>query len=59
EEAFEKLARFAKSRNKRVPWVIFSRTFQSIQYDDRNPMEDYNPRVSEVLTITSKYKVVK
>lgn len=59
EDAFEKLSRFAKSQNKRVSWVIFSRTFQSIQYDDRNPLEDYNPRVSEVLIITSKYKVVK
>ncbi|MFX0015772.1 MAG: hypothetical protein ACFFB2_01145 [Promethearchaeota archaeon] len=59
EDAFQRLSRFSKSQNKRVSWVIFSRTFQSIKYDDRNPLEDYNPRVSEVLTITSKYKIIK
>jgi len=59
EDAFQRLSRFVKSQDKRVSWVIFSRTFQSIQYDDRNPLEDYNPRVSEVLTITSKFKIIK
>jgi hypothetical protein len=59
EEAFQRLSHFVKSQNKRVSWVIFSRSFQSIQYDDRNPLEDYSPRVSEVLTITSKYKIIK
>lgn len=59
EEAFQRLSRFVKSQNKRVSWVIFSRSFQSIEYDDRNPLEDYSPRVSEVLTITSKYKIIK
>ena len=59
EEAFQRLSRFVKSQNKRVSWVIFSRSFQSIQYNDRNPLEDYSPRVSEVLTITSKYKIIK
>ena len=59
EDAFQSLSRFVKRQDKRVSWVIFSRTFQSIQYDDRNPLEDYNPRVSEVLTITSKFKTIK
>lgn len=59
EEAFQRLSRFVKSQNRRVSWVIFSRSFQSIEYDDRNPLEDYSPRVSEVLTITSKYKIIK
>ena len=59
DDAFQRLSRFVKSQDKRVSWVIFSRTFQSIQYDDRNPLEDYNPRVSEVLTITSKFKIIK
>ncbi len=59
DEAFQRLSRFVKSQNKRVSWVIFSRSFQSIEYDDRNPLEDYSPRVSEVLTITSKYKIIK
>jgi hypothetical protein len=58
EEAIEKIMRFVKSQNKRVAWVLFSRTFQSISYDDRNPLEDYNPRVSDVLTINSKYKII-
>ncbi|MFW9903990.1 MAG: hypothetical protein ACFFFH_06625 [Candidatus Thorarchaeota archaeon] len=59
EDAFQGLSRFIKSQNKRVSWVIFSRTFQSIKYDDRNPLEDYVPRVSEVLTITSKFRIIK
>lgn len=59
DDAFERLSRFVKSQNKRVSWVIFSRSYQSISYDDRNPLEDYNPRVSEVLTINSKYKIIK
>ena len=57
DEAFEKISRFLISQNKRVAWVLFSRTFQSISYDNKNPLEDYNPRVSDVLTITSKYKL--
>ena len=56
EEAFDKISRFVKSENKRVAWVLFSRTFQSISYDDKNPLEDYTPRVSDVLIINSKYK---
>lgn len=59
KEAFQRLSHFVKSNNKRVSWVIFSRTFQSITYDDRNPLEDYNPRISEVLIIKSKYKTVE
>ncbi|MFX1505364.1 MAG: hypothetical protein ACFFDC_04530 [Promethearchaeota archaeon] len=59
EDAFQGLSRFIKSQNKRVSWVIFSRTFQSIEYDDRNPLEDYVPRVSEVLTISSKFRIIK
>ncbi|UCE12521.1 MAG: hypothetical protein JSV04_10030, partial [Candidatus Heimdallarchaeota archaeon] len=59
EEAFQRLSHFVKSKNKRVSWVIFSRTFQYIPYDDRNPLEDYIPRVSEVLTIKSTYKIIK
>ena len=59
DEAFQKVKQFVESTNKRVSWVIFSRTFQSIAYDDRNPLDDYNPRVSEVLTIKSRFKAVK
>jgi hypothetical protein len=59
EEAFQKIKAFVESENKRVSWVIFSRTFQSINYDNRNPLDDYNPRVSEVLTIKSTFKAVK
>ncbi len=59
DEAFQKIKQFVESKNKRVSWVIFSRTFQSIAYDDRNPLDDYSPRVSEVLTVKSKFKAVK
>ncbi|MHA2225523.1 MAG: hypothetical protein ACXAC8_09990 [Candidatus Hodarchaeales archaeon] len=59
DKAFQRLSRFVKSENKRVSWVIFSRTFQRIEFDERNPLEDYTPRLSEVLTITSKYRLVK
>jgi len=59
EEAFQKVKQFVESKNKRVSWVIFSRTFQSIAYDARNPLDDYNPRVSEVLTIKSKFRAIK
>lgn len=56
-EASNNLIRFVKSENKRVAWVLFSRSFQSISYDNRDPLEDYIPRVSEVLTIRSKYRI--
>lgn len=59
DEAFHKIKQFIESKNKRVSWVIFSRTFQLIAYDDRNPLDDYNPRVSEVLTVKSMFKTVK
>ena len=59
DEAFQKIKQFAESENKRVSWVIFSRTFQSVAYDDRNPLDDYYPRVSEVLVSKSKFKAVK
>ena len=59
DEAFQKIKQIVESKNKRVSWVIFSRTFQSIAYDDRNPLDDYNPRVSEVLTVKSVFKAVK
>ena len=59
EEAFQKLNRFVISDNKRVSWVIFSRTFQSIPYDEKDPLYDYTPRISEVLTIRSTFKVIK
>ncbi|NHJ00918.1 MAG: hypothetical protein EAX86_02195 [Candidatus Heimdallarchaeota archaeon] len=56
-EASSTLIRFVKSNTKRVAWVLFSRSFQSITYDNRDPLEDYVPRVSEVLTIQSRYRV--
>ena len=59
KEAFQRLSHFVKSTNKRVSWVIFSRTFQSIPYDDRNPLDDYAPRVSDILVIKSIYRVIK
>ena len=58
-DAFQKLKRFVESDNKRVSWVIFSRTFQFIPYDDRNPLDDYTPRISDILVIKSTFKVVK
>jgi hypothetical protein len=58
EDAFKKVYRFIDSENKRVAWVLFSRHFQRIDYDAKNPLEDYNPRVSEVLTIKSRHKLV-
>ncbi len=58
EQAFKKVFRFINSENKRVSWVIFSRHFQRIEYDYKNPLEDYFPRVSEVLTIKSRHKLV-
>jgi hypothetical protein len=57
--AYQKLKRFVESSNKRVSWVIFSRTFQSIPYDDRNLLDGYSPRVSDILIIKSTYKTIK
>ncbi len=59
EDAYQKLDRFVKSDNKRVAWVIFSRTFQQIPYDDKDPLDDYTPRVSEVLIIKSTFIAIK
>ena len=58
-EALQKIKQFIDSNNKRVPWVIFSRTFQFIEYDSRNPLDDYSPRVSEVLTLKSSFKAIR
>jgi len=59
EDAYQKLYRFVTSSNKRVAWVIFSRTFQHVPYDDKDPLDDYTPRVSEVLTIKSTFLAIK
>ncbi len=59
EDAYQKIYRFVTSDNKRVAWVIFSRTFQQIPYDDKDPLDDYTPRVSEVLTIKSTFIAIK
>ncbi len=59
DDAYQKIKRFVTSDNKRVAWVIFSRTFQKIPYDDRDPLDDYTPRVSEVLIIKSTFIAVK
>lgn len=59
EDAYQKIKRFVTSDNKRVAWVIFSRTFQQIPYDDKNPLDDYTPRVSEVLVIKSTFIAIK
>ncbi len=59
EDAYQKIKRFVTSDNKRVAWVIFSRTFQEIPYDDKDPLDDYTPRVSEVLIIRSTFIAIK
>ncbi|MHA1975639.1 MAG: hypothetical protein ACW98F_06455 [Candidatus Hodarchaeales archaeon] len=59
EDAYQKIHRFVTSDNKRVAWVIFSRTFQKIPYDDKDPLDDYTPRVSEVLIIKSTFIAIK
>ena len=59
EDAYQKVNRFVTSDNKRVAWVIFSRTFQQIPYDDKDPLDDYTPRVSEVLIIKSTFIAIK
>ncbi|PWI48379.1 hypothetical protein CEE45_07230 [Candidatus Heimdallarchaeota archaeon B3_Heim] len=59
EDAYQKIKRFVTSDNKRVAWVIFSRTFQEIPYDDKDPLDDYTPRVSEVLIIKSTFVAIK
>lgn len=55
-DALTKIKRFLEGQT-RVAWVIFSRHFHKIEYDDRNPLEDYNPRVSEVILVRSRYKI--
>lgn len=57
KDAFEKIKRFLEGQT-RVAWVIFSRHFHKIVYDDRNPLEDYHPRVSEVIIVFSKYRIM-
>ncbi len=59
DDAYQKINRFVTSDNKRVAWVIFSRTFQQIPYDDKDPLDDYTPRVSEVLIIKSTFLAIK
>ncbi|WP_455142996.1 hypothetical protein [Candidatus Hodarchaeum mangrovi] len=59
KDAFEKLSRFIESENKRVSWVIFSRHYQSVKYDYSDPLASYTPRITEVLTIKSKYRLIE
>ncbi|MFW9855610.1 MAG: hypothetical protein ACFFFG_11145 [Candidatus Thorarchaeota archaeon] len=57
DDAFEKIKRFLEGQT-RVAWVIFSRHYHKIDFDDRNPLEDYHPRMSEVIIVHFKYKVM-
>lgn len=55
DKAFKLLERFVKQDNKRVPWVIFSRTFQEIEIIKKDPFQGFNPRLSTVYTVNLTY----
>ncbi|MHA2331384.1 MAG: hypothetical protein ACXAEU_05100 [Candidatus Hodarchaeales archaeon] len=51
EKSVQRLEKFATSEQKRVSWVLFSRTNQFIRYEQANPFEDYYPREASVLLV--------
>ena len=59
EEAIKLLQRFIKSDQKRVPWVLFSRTFQLIPYQEKNPLEGYLPIKDEIIFFKIKENIVR
>ena len=52
EQAIDRLLKYALSENKQVPWILFSRTFQFIPYDEGNPFELYRPGRTKVIHVT-------
>ena len=59
KEAYEQLNRFIESQNKQVAWGLFARSFKMCNYNERDPLEEYIPKISEIITSHSKYKLIR
>ena len=51
DQSYERLLDFVQTKNN-VSWVLFSRTFQFIPWEEKNPLEGYLPRVNPIKRIT-------
>ena len=58
QRSFDLLVKFAEKRQN-VSWVLFSRSQQYIKYAEKNPLEGYMPRKSEIIKKVTKYNLNK
>ena len=57
DKAYELLVRFAESNEKRVAWVLFSRTFH-LTYHEEDPFEGYLSTSDEIVINKSTERLV-
>ena len=59
KRAYERLQRFATHNEKRVSWVLFSRTIQFLPFEMSNPLEGYQQRSVEIVKVQTIERLVK
>ncbi|MFX0114684.1 MAG: hypothetical protein ACFFB3_09055 [Candidatus Hodarchaeota archaeon] len=59
ERAFSRLQKFATSLERRVSWVLFSRTIQFLPFEKSNPLEGYQPQSVEIIKIITSERLFK
>ena len=59
DRAFERLIKFATSPEKRVAWVLFSRTIQFLPFEKDSPLEGYQPQSVEIIKVITSERLVK
>lgn len=59
ERAFNRILKFATSTEKRVSWVLFSRTIQFLPFEKGKPLEGYQSQVAEIIKIITTERLFK
>ncbi|MFW9915820.1 MAG: hypothetical protein ACFFGZ_09455 [Candidatus Thorarchaeota archaeon] len=59
DRAFDRLVKFATSPEKRVSWVLFSRTIQLLPFEKDSPLEGYQPQSVEIIKVVTSEQLVK
>ena len=59
ERAFSRLQKFATSLERRVSWVLFSRTIQVLPFEKDNPLEGYQPQSVEIIKIITSERLFR
>jgi hypothetical protein len=57
ERAFNRLQKFATSLERRVSWVLFSRTIQFLPFEKDNPLEGYQPQSVEIIKVITSERL--